>query len=95
MKCLSFCAQRKLLEVYDVNLNNIENNNTNINYINPILSIYTEDAMDGMDEYQAYSEMVRDNIDADSLMQRYPYEKKDVQEDLYGIRKKILFTDFL
>ena len=39
----------KPLEVYDVNPNNTENNNTNINYINPILSIYTEDAIDGWD----------------------------------------------
>ena len=70
----------KLLEVYDVNLNNTENNNTNINYINPILSIYTEDVIDGMDEYQAYSEIIRENIDMDSLVQRYPYEQKDVQE---------------
>ncbi len=59
---------------------NTENNNTNINYINPILSIYTEDVIDGMDEYQAYSEIVRENIDMDSLLQRYPYEQKDVQE---------------
>ena len=33
-----------------------------------------------MDEYQVYSEIVRENIDMDSLMQRYPYEQKDVQE---------------
>ena len=39
-----------------------------------------EDVIDGMDEYQAYSEIVRENIDMDSLMQRYPYEQKDVQE---------------
>ena len=58
----------------------IQVNNTNINYINPILSIYTEDAIDGMDEYQAYSEIVRENIDMESLVQRYPYEQKDVQE---------------
>ena len=70
----------KVSEVCNVNPNNTENNNTNINYINPILSIYTKDAIDGMDEYQAYSEIVRENIDMDSLMQRYPYEQKDVQE---------------
>ena len=40
----------KVLEVCNVNPNNTENN-TNINYINPILSIHTEDEMD---EYQAY-----------------------------------------
>ncbi len=42
----------------------------NINYINPILSIYTEDAIDGMDEYQVYSEIIRENIDMESLMKR-------------------------
>ena len=30
-------------------------------------------------KYQAYLEIVRENIDMDSLMQRYPYEQKDVQ----------------
>ena len=69
----------KVSEVCNVNPNNTENNNTNINYINPILSIYTEDVIDGMDEYLAYSEIIRENIDMDSLMQRYPYEQKDVQ----------------
>ena len=39
-----------------------------------------EDAIDGIDEYQAYSEIIRENIDMDSLVQRYPYEQKDVQE---------------
>ena len=70
----------KSLEVYDVNPNNTENNNINYIKSNPILSIYAEDAIDGIDEYQAYSEIVRENIDMDSLMQRYPYEQKDVQE---------------
>ena len=39
-----------------------------------------EDEIDGIDEYQAYSEIIRENIDMDSLVQRYPYEQKDVQE---------------
>ena len=39
-------AAEKVSEVCNVNPNNTENNNTNINYINPILSIYTEDAID-------------------------------------------------
>lgn len=51
-----------------------------INYINPILSVYTEDEIDGIDEYQAYSEIIRENIDMESLVKRYPYEQKDVQE---------------
>ncbi len=33
-----------------------------------------------MDEYQAYSEIIKENIDMDSLVQRYTYEQKDVQE---------------
>ena len=33
-----------------------------------------------MDEYQTYSEIIRENIDMESLVQRYPYEQKDVQE---------------
>jgi hypothetical protein len=55
LKCLKeFTTQTsrshecKPLEVYDVNSNNTENN-TNINYINTILSIYIEDAIDGME----------------------------------------------
>ena len=36
--------------------------------------------MDGMDEYLAYSEIIRENIDMESLVQRYLYEQKDVQE---------------
>ena len=35
--------------------------------------------MDGMDEYLAYSEIIRENIDMKSLVQRYLYEQKDVQ----------------
>lgn len=35
--------------------------------------------MDGMDEYLAYSEIIRENIDMESLVQRYLYEQKDVQ----------------
>ena len=33
-----------------------------------------------MDEYQAYSEIIKENIDMDSLVLRYTYEQKDVQE---------------
>lgn len=33
-----------------------------------------------MDEYQAYSEIIKENIDMDSRVQRYTYEQKDVQE---------------
>ncbi len=74
----------KPLEVYDVNPNNTENNNTNINYINyikpnPILSI-TRDEMEGMDSYQDYCELIRENIELKALEQRYPYEHQQLHE---------------
>ncbi len=58
-------SAEKVSEVCNVNLNNTENNN----YINPILSIYTESAIDGIDEYQSYSEIIKENIDMDSLVE--------------------------
>ena len=42
-----------------------------------------------MDEYQAYSENIRENIDMESLMKRYPYEQKDVQE-IYNLIVEIV-----
>ena len=34
--------------------------------------------MDGMEEYQAYSEIIRENIEYDALCERHPYEKEIV-----------------
>ena len=79
----------KPLEVCDVNPNNTENNKTDINYIsNPILSISDDakenenkriDRMDGIEEYQAYAELIKDNLDFDVMVERYPYQEKELQ----------------
>lgn len=55
-----------------------------------ILSITEEkdDAIDGMEEYQAYSEIIKENIEYDALLQRNPYEKDAIQ----GIFDLILET---
>lgn len=47
---------------------------------NVLLIRYATNEMDGMDEYLAYSKLIKENIDMESLVQRYPYEQKDVQE---------------
>ena len=77
----------ELLEVSKSDPNNTEDNYNNIIYTNPILSI-KEDEMDGMEEYQAYSEIIRENIEYDALCERHPYEKEIVD----GIVDLILET---
>ena len=54
---------------------------------NPILSI-SEEKADGMEEYLAYSEIIRENIEYDALCERHPYEKEIVD----GIVDLILET---
>lgn len=70
--------------------NNTKENYININNTDPILSITEEkdDAIDGMEEYQAYSEIIKENIEYDALLQRNPYEKDAIQ----GIFDLILET---
>ena len=55
-----------------------------------ILSITEEkdDAIDGTEEYQAYSEIIKESIEYDALLQRNPYEKDAIQ----GIFDLILET---
>ena len=69
--------KNELLEVSKSDPNNTEYNYNNIIYTNPILSI-KKDEMDGMEEYQAYSEIIRENIEYDALCERHPYEKEIV-----------------
>lgn len=63
--------------VTDGNLSNKENNYNNNIYNNPILSIKKE--IDVMDEIQAYSKIIRENIELDCLFERHPYEGDKVQ----------------
>ncbi len=77
--------KNKLLEVGKTNPNNTDINNTE--YSNPNL-IVSADADTGLDEYHAYAEMIRENMEIDILYQQYPYDR----ELLDGIYDLILET---
>lgn len=77
--------KNKLLEVGKRDSNNTKENNTENNNTNLILSV---DADGGLDEYNAYSEIIKVNLDWDILCERYPYDK----ELLEGIYDLILET---
>lgn len=40
--------------------------------------------MDTMEEYQVYSEIIKDNIEYSALVERYPYEK-EIVEGIYDL----------
>lgn len=40
--------------------------------------------MDGIEECQAYAELIKDNLDFDVLVERYPYQEKELQ-NIYDI----------
>lgn len=73
------------LELGKTNTNNTKYNNTELNNTN---LIRFDDACDETDEYQAYSELIRENIELDCLYERYPYDG----EMLEGIYDLILET---
>ena len=89
-KQTSRSSKNEPLEVQKTDTNNTKENYININNTDPILSITEEkdDAIDGMEEYQAYSEIIKENIEYDALLQRNPYEKDAIQ----GIFDLILET---
>lgn len=53
---------------------------------NPIISIYESktDEMDVMEEYQAYSEIIKENIEYSALIERHPYER-DMVEGIFDL----------
>lgn len=77
--------ENKPLEVGKREPNNTKINNTESSKTNLISSA---DSDDGMDEYTAYSEIIKENIEWDNLLQRYPYD----YELLDGIFDLILET---
>lgn len=77
--------KNKPLEVGKTNPNNTDINNTE--YSNPNL-IVSADGDAGLDEYHAYAEMIRENMEIDILYQQYPYDR----ELLDGIYDLILET---
>ena len=77
--------ENKPLEVGKINPNNTKKNDTE--YSNPDL-IVSEDIGNGLDEYHAYANIIRENIEINILYQQYPYDK----ELLDGIYDLILET---
>ena len=75
----------KPLEVGKTNPNKNNINNTEMNNPNLILS---GDVNAGLDEYHAYANIIRENMEIDILYQQYPYDK----ELLDGIYDLILET---
>lgn len=63
--------------------NNTKDNNTDINNTSPILSI-KGDKIDWMEEYQDYSEIIRDNIEYDALCERHPLEN-DIVDGIFDL----------
>ena len=78
-------TEEKVSEVGKINPNNTKKNDTE--YSNPDL-IVSEDTGSGLDEYHAYANIIRENIEIDILYQQYPYDK----ELLDGIYDLILET---
>ena len=84
-KQTSRSLKNKPLEVGKINPNKNNINNTEMNNPNLILS---GDVNAGMDEYHAYANIIRENMEIDILYQQYPYDK----ELLDGIYDLILET---
>lgn len=84
-KQTSRSLKNKPLEVGKINPNKNNINNTEMNNPNLILS---GDVNAGLDEYHAYANIIRENMEIDILYQQYPYDK----ELLDGIYDLILET---
>ena len=80
-KQTSRSLKNKPLEVGKTNPNNNKYNNTEINNTN---LIRFDEASNGLDEYQAYSELIRENIELDILFERYPFEG-EIIEGIYDL----------
>lgn len=85
-KSTSRSLENQPLEVGKSRPNNIEINNTNIYKSNPITSADKSSRLD--DEYTAYSEIIRQNLELDLMYERYPFDR----ELLDGIYDLILET---
>ena len=68
-------------EVCKKDTNNIKINNTECSKTNLILSV---DGDTGLDEYVAYADMIKENLDWEILCDRYPYDK-DLLEGIYDL----------
>lgn len=80
-------AKFGILESQKMGCNNTNIKQTDISETKSNLILSAEDGM-GMDEMSAYSDLIKDNLDFDIMLERYPYE----QELLEGIFELILET---
>ncbi|MDD3141165.1 MAG: DUF6017 domain-containing protein [Lachnospiraceae bacterium] len=84
-KQTSRSPKNKPLEVGKKDPNYTYINNTDFNKSNPILSV---DSDNGLDEYEAYSEIIKDNLEIDIMYERYPFDRELIE----GIYDLILET---
>ena len=81
------CPENEHDRVQNLNPNKNNINKTNMSKTNPILSINLTPE-DAIDEMEGYSEIIKENIDYDSLLLAHPYD----QEMVEGIFNLILET---
>lgn len=81
------CPENEHDRVQNLNPNKNNINKTNMSKTNPILSINLTQE-DAIDEMEGYSEIIKENIDFDSLLLAHPYD----QEMVEGIFELILET---
>ena len=81
------CPENEHDRVQNLNPNKNNINKTNMSKTNPILSINLTQE-DAIDEMEGYSEIIKENIDYDSLLLAYPYDREMVE----GIFELILET---
>ena len=81
------CPENEHDRVQNLNPNKNNINKTNMSKTNPILSINLTPE-DAIDEMEGYSEIIKENIDYDSLLLAHPYDKEMVE----GIFNLILET---
>ncbi|HKM35004.1 MAG TPA: DUF6017 domain-containing protein [Lachnospiraceae bacterium] len=75
------CSENEPDRVQNLNLNKTNINKTDFNKTNPILSI---NHTDEMDEMEIYSQIIKENIEYDCLLERHPYDKEMV-EGIYDL----------
>lgn len=81
------CPENEHDRVQNLNPNKNNINKTNMSKTNPILSINLTQE-DVIDEMEGYSEIIKENIDYDSLLLAHPYDREMVE----GILELILET---
>ncbi|MDY3110151.1 MAG: replication initiator protein A, partial [Lachnospiraceae bacterium] len=81
------CPENEHDRVQNLNPNKNNINKTNMSKTNPILSINLTQE-DAIEEMEGYSEIIKENIDYDSLLLAHPYDREMVE----GIFELILET---